>query len=127
MRRTPLMLALVTLLSSAPLTTSVALAEPPGTPERAGAAPSAPTPSATDDGNIATSVHRTAPQPVRGIESTTPATPVPMNLPDDANASEVENQYGVGLAVLIIGTVLIAALVVGLFLFISRRSWSTSH
>jgi hypothetical protein len=63
----------------------------------------------------------------RGIESITPVTPMPMNLPDEATTSEVKNEYAIGVAGLIIGGVLLAALVVGVLFIISRRSWSTTH
>jgi hypothetical protein len=65
--------------------------------------------------------------PVRGVDSITPATPMPMNLPDEATASEVKNGYAVGIAGLIFGGVVIAALLVGVLFIIGRRSWSTSH
>jgi hypothetical protein len=126
MPRMPITLALCTLLSSAPLVGSrLALAEPAGTPDRAAqAAP--PSRSPTDTGTT-TTVHRDLPMPARGVESITPATPMPMNLPDEAKASEVKNQYAIGIAGLVIGGVFLTALVVGLVFIISRRSWSTTH
>ncbi|HTV21861.1 MAG TPA: hypothetical protein VMG12_24395 [Polyangiaceae bacterium] len=132
MARIPFTLALVTLLSSAPLVTAgVALAEPAGMPDRAGAEPAPATRSPSDRGpagtGVTTTVHRTVPAPVPNVESSVPTTPMPLNLPDDAKASEVKGEYGIGIAGLIIGTVLVAALVVGVLFFISRRSWSTSH
>jgi hypothetical protein len=126
MPRMPITLALCTLLSSAPLVGArLALAEPAGTPDRAAqAAP--PSRSPTDTGTT-TTVHRDLPMPARGVESITPATPMPMNLPDEAKASEVKNQYAIGIAGLVIGGVFLTALVVGLVFIISRRSWSTTH
>jgi hypothetical protein len=127
MPRTPHMLALVTLLAGAPLSAGLALAEPAGTSDRASAEPAPPTRSPTDNGNVTTTVHRTAPLPVRDVESVTPATPMPMNLPDEATATEVKNDYGIGMAGLILGTLLVAAIVVGVLFIISRRNWSASH
>jgi hypothetical protein len=123
-------LALVTLLSSASLTAGLASAEPPLTPERpdrSGAEPAPPSRSPTDTGNTGSSVPRHLPLPVRSVDSITPATPMPMNLPDEAKASEVKNEYAIGMAGLIIGGAVIAALVVGVLFIITRRSWSTSH
>jgi hypothetical protein len=127
MPRMPITLALCTLLSSAPLVAPrPALAEPAGTPDRAAqAAP--PSRSPTDTGNTTTTIHRDLPMPARGVESITPTTPMPMNLPDEAKASEVKNQYAIGIAGLVIGGVFLTALVVGLVFIISRRSWSTTH
>lgn len=126
MPRTRLTLALISVLSTAPLA-GVALADTGVAPERAGSELPAPARAPGDDGNVAATAQRTAPPPARGVESTTPSTPVPMNLPDEASAEEVKGDYGIGVAGLVIATVLIVALVVGMFLFISRRSWSTSH
>ena len=127
MPRLSITLALCTLLSSAPLLTpSLALAEPAGTPDRpAQAAPASRSP--TDTGDTTTTVHRNLPMPTRSVESLTPVTPMPMNLPDEAKASEVKNEYAIGMAGLVIGGVFLVALVVGLLFIISRRSWSTTH
>jgi hypothetical protein len=127
MPRLSITLALCTLLSSAPvLTPGLALAEPTGTPDRpAQAAPASRSP--TDTGDTTTTVHRTLPVPTGGVESSSPTTPMPMNLPDDATASEVKNQYAIGMAGLVIGGLFFVALVVGLLFIISRRSWSTTH
>jgi hypothetical protein len=127
MPRMPITLALCTLLSSAPLAIpSLALAEPAGTPDRsAQAAP--PSRSPTDTGNTTTTVHRDLPMPVRDVESIAPATPMPMNLPDEAKASEVKNEYAIGMAGMVIAGVFVTALVVGLLFIISRRSWSATH
>jgi hypothetical protein len=123
----PITLALCTLLSSAPLAIpGVALAEPAGTPDRsAQAAP--PSRSPTDTGNTTTTIHRDRPPPVRDVDSMAPTTPMPMNLPDEAKASEVKNQYAIGMAGLVIGGLFLVALVVGLLFIISRRSWSATH
>jgi hypothetical protein len=124
MPRMPLTLALCTLLSSAPLVSpGLALAEPAGTPDRA-AQTAPPSRSPTDTGNTTTTVHRTL--PARGIDSITPSTPMPMDLPDEAKASEVKNEYAIGMAGLVIIAVFLTALVVGLLYIISRRSWSTT-
>jgi hypothetical protein len=127
MPRMPITLALCTLLSSAPLITPrLALAEPAGSPDRsAQAAPASRSP--TDSGNTMTTVHRDLPMPARDVGSITPATPMPMNLPDEAKTSEVKNEYAIGMAGLIIGGVFLAALVVGLLFIISRRSWSATN
>lgn len=133
MARIPFSLALVTLLSSTPLvTTGIALAEPAGMPDRTASETAPPTrsptdTSPTDTNGVVTTVHRTMGAPAPNVESSAPATPFPMNLPDDATASEVKGEYGIGMAGLIFGTVLVAAIVVGVLFFISRRSWSTSH
>jgi len=126
MPRMPITLALCTLMSSASLVgPRLALAEPAGTPDRAAqAAP--PSRSPTDTGHTTTTVHRDMPMRARGVESITPPTPMPMNRPDDAKASEVKNQYAIGIAGLVIGGVFLTALVVGLVFIISRRSWSTT-
>jgi hypothetical protein len=50
-----------------------------------------------------------------------------MNLPDDATAGEVKGQYGIGMVGLVLGTVLIALIVVGALYFITRRNWSASQ
>jgi hypothetical protein len=123
----PITLALCALLSSAPLVVpGLALAEPAGTPDRsAQAAP--PSRSPTDTGHTTTTVRRDSPMPVPDVESSAPVTPMPMNLPDEAKASEVKNQYAIGMAGLVIGGVFLVALVVGLLFIISRRSWSTTH
>lgn len=127
MPRMSITLALCTLLSSAPLLApSLALAEPAGTPDRpAQTAPASRSP--TDTGDTTTTVHRNLPMPTRSVESLTPVTPMPMNLPDEAKASEVKNQYAIGMAGLVIGGLFFVALVVGLLFIISRRSWSTTH
>jgi hypothetical protein len=119
MARRHITLAFATLLASAPLVGAAAAAQPGGAPDRASAPAASTRVDRTSKGDTAT--------PVPNVESIGPAAPVPMNLPDDANAHEVDHQYGVGMAGLIIGTVLTAAIVVGVVFFIARRSWSTSH
>jgi hypothetical protein len=54
-----------------------------------------------------------------------PATPMPMNLPDEAKQNEVE--VGFGTATLVIGALLTAAIVIGALFLISRRNWSAQH
>ena len=125
MPRMPITLALCTLLSSAPLVTSgVALAEPATTPESsAQAAP--PSRSPTDTGSSTTTIHRDL--PARGVESITPPTPMPMNLPDEAKTSEVKNEYAIGIAGLVLGGIVLAAIAVAVLFIVSRRSWSTTQ
>lgn len=101
MRRIHLTLALATLLGSAPLAAPAFAAEPAHVTMSTSAAP--------------------------GVDLSAPATPIPMNLPDDATADEVSGQYGIGIAGLIMGTLLVAAIVVGGFYVVSRQSWSASH
>jgi len=125
MSRMPITLALCTLLGAPLVTPHLALAEPAGTPDRAAQAAS-PSRSPSDTGN-ATTVQRDAPMPARGVESNSPHTPMPMNLPDEAKASEVKGQYAMGIASLVIAGVFLAALVVGVLFIIGRRSWSTTH
>jgi hypothetical protein len=127
MARSHIMLALVTLFSSAPLLgASVAAAEPAGIADR-------PTPTAPGE---STRVYRTTDgstspanklTPVPNVDSPAPTTPIPMSLPDDATASEVKSEYGIGMVGLVLGTVLIALIVVSALYFITRRNWSTSH
>jgi hypothetical protein len=50
--------------------------------------------------------------------------PIQQNLPDTASTEEVQGEYGWGLATLILGGALMVALVVGLFVSFSRKSWS---
>jgi hypothetical protein len=51
-------------------------------------------------------------------------TPIQQNLPDTASTQEVQGEYGWGLATLILAGALAVALVVGLFVTFSRKSWS---
>lgn len=120
MAKTHLTLALVTLLSSAPLVAGVAAAEPAGASDRAATTvPSEPMRmNRTGDTSSGT---------VPNVDQRAPATPVPMNLPDEAKASEVKGEYGIGIAGLILGTLLVAAVVAAGFYFLTRRSWSASH
>jgi hypothetical protein len=123
MARTHITLAFATILASAPLVgSSVAgAAEPATTRDRA-------TPTAPGDSMHVNRTNEGSAAPrVPNADSNAPATPIPMNLPDDANASEVKGEYGIGIAGLILGTVLVAAIVVGALYVISRRSWSASH
>lgn len=124
MRRMPSTLFICALLSSAPLLTpSLALAEPAGTTERSAAQPASPSRS---PGDMSNGVARDA-ITVPGVQSTAPTTPMPLNLPDEATAKEVQSEYAIGVTSLIIGGLLIAAIVIGVLLMISRRSWSASH
>jgi hypothetical protein len=114
------------LLSSAPLAIpSLALAEPVGAADRS-AQPAPPSRSPTDTGSTPT-LPRETPVPARGVESITPATPMPMNLPDEATASEVKNEYAIGIVGLVVGGIFLAAILVGVLFIISRRSWSTTQ
>jgi hypothetical protein len=115
MARTTTSFALAALLASAPL---AAAAAPVGSPDRPAAAESV------------RFEHAAAP-PVTGavpnVDSAAPTTPVPMNLPDDATANEVQGQYAIGIVSLVIGALVLAALVVGGLYILARRSWTTSH
>jgi hypothetical protein len=122
MARRHITLAFATLMASSPLVgAAAAAAESMAPPDRAATTVRAESTklSGNDEGS---KVAR-----VPNVESSAPATPMPMSLPDNANANEVKGQYGIGIAGLIIGAVLIVALVVGGLYFISRRSWSASH
>jgi hypothetical protein len=120
MPRRHITLAFATLLASAPLVAAgAAAAESTGQPDRATTTAPATTPRGNDDGRKVA--------PVPNVESSAPATPMPMSLPDRASADEVKGEYGIGIAGLIIGTMLVVALVVGTLYVISRRSWSASH
>jgi len=48
-------------------------------------------------------------------------------VPDAASNREVRGQYGVGLVLLTLGVVITAALVVGLFMVVVRRTWDSRH
>jgi hypothetical protein len=114
-------LALATLLSSAPLLAGVAAAQQPS---------AAPDRAATTVTSEPLRMNRTGDTPasaVPNVDLSAPATPVPMNLPDEAKASEVKSEYGIGVAGLVLGTLLVAAIVIAGFYFMSRRSWSASH
>jgi hypothetical protein len=127
MARSHITLALVTLLGGAPLLgASIAAAEPATMPARP--TPTAPGESTHDDrptDRSTSPANRVTPTP--NVDSPAPATPIPMNLPDDATTREVKGQYGIGMVGLVLGTVLIALIVVGALYFITRRNWSTSH
>lgn len=119
MARTRSTLALCLLLSSAPLLgVSAAVADEP--------APAAPTEGpklnlAPINGNP------NAPTVTVERDLAVPATPVPMNLPDEAKQSEVNAEVGFGVSSLVIGAVLTAAIVIGALFLISRRNWSAQH
>jgi hypothetical protein len=111
-------LAFATLLASAPLIGATAAADQPG-PERA----------QTTERTEATQVYRTNERvpAVPNVDLNVPATPMPMDLPDRVRAGELENEYAIGVAGLIIGAVFIAAILIGALYFVSRRSWSAQH
>jgi hypothetical protein len=126
MARTHHTLALLTLLASAPLVTAVATAAQSPTSTSTAtdrAAPTAPVDTMRVQRSNADPAAPTSPQTDLG----TPTTPVPMNLPDEATSSEVKGEYGIGVAGLVLGTLVFAAIVVGALYFIARRSWSHSH
>jgi len=128
MARTRPTLALCMLLSGAPLLAAgSAVAEPAGTPERSAAAapaeatpapPGTPRTGTTSPSNSGLGVQR---------DMAVPATPIPMNLPDDAKQSEVRGETGIGVAGLILGALVVVAIVVGGLFLVSRRNWSTQH
>jgi hypothetical protein len=120
MAKTQLTLALVTLLSSASLLAGAAAAEPTAAPDRAAT-------TVTSEPLRMNRTGDTPATPVPNVDLSAPATPVPMNLPDEATTNEVKGEYGIGVAGLVLGTLLVAAIVVAGFYFLSRRSWSASH
>ena len=111
-------LAFATLVASAPLIGATAAADQP-VPGRA----------QTTEQTEATQVYRTNERvpAVPNVDLNVPATPMPMDLPDRVRAGELENEYAIGVAGLIIGAVFIAAIVIGALYFVSRRSWSAQH
>ena len=119
MSRMPRILALLTVLVSSPVlgsNLSRAASEPPAT--TVSSAPTRP--------------DHTAPNGfVRGasprMESQAPRTPIPMNLPDNATAEEIKGEYAFGIASLTMGTLLVAALMLGAFYIVARQTWSTQH
>ena len=118
MPRHPATLVLISLLGSAPLlSTSLAVAAPE--------ARSLTTPSEATRVDRALGSASTLSASPRG--DLTPITPIPMNLPDDATADEIEGQYGFGIASLALGAALCIALMLGSMYFVACRSWSTSH
>jgi predicted PP-loop superfamily ATPase len=118
MARTRTTLALCMLLSGAPLLAASAAAD-----ERAAVAPANGPQSNLAPGGSNTS----APAVVVERDLAVPATPVPMNLPDEAKQSEVKKEMGFGVSTLIVGAVLTAAIVIGALFLISRRNWSAQH
>lgn len=121
MARTRPTLALCMLLSGAPLlAVGSAVAEPAGTPEPAAAAPAVP----ADMGRTGSPSNSNL-----GVQRdmAVPATPMPMNLPDDAKQSEVRGETGIGVAGLVLGALVVVAIVVGGLFLVSRRNWSTQH
>jgi hypothetical protein len=120
MAKAHLTLALATLLSSAPLFAGVAAAQPAAAPDRAAT-------TVTSEPLRMNRAGDTPASAVPNVDLSAPTTPVPMNLPDEAKASEVKSEYGIGVAGLVLGTLLVAAIVIAGFYFMSRRSWSASH
>lgn len=115
---------LVTVLGAAPLLGST-LASAAQTPP-AGASSSAPAPerrAPLDPAPVDTAPVNSVPR----ADVNAPAAPMPLNLPDRATNEEVQGEYGIGIATLVVGALLLAALVVGIFYLIARRSWSASH
>ena len=127
MARTRPTLALCMVLAGAPLLAAgSALAEPATTPERSAAtAPVEATNGNTGLTNAGTSPSHTTVTVQRDMA--VPATPVPLNLPDDAKQSEVRGEMGIGVAGLVLGALLVVAVVVGGLFLVSRRNWSTQH
>jgi hypothetical protein len=76
-----------------------------------GVAPAPGSPLAPPAAPEASQVERGAPQ-------------LRQQLPDTASTAEVQSQYGWGLASLILGGVIVAAVVVLLFVMFTRRGWS---
>ena len=114
MARTRSTLALCYLLAGAPLLAASAAADEPG-----------PAVSAENQRLAPANGNPSAPSVAVERDLAVPATPMPMNLPDEAKQNEVE--VGVGVASLVIGAVLVVALVVGALFLISRRNWSAQH
>jgi len=115
MARTTMSCAFAALLASAPL---VAVAAPVGSPDRPAAAESARLDPSASPPRMATA-------PI--AESAAPTTPMPMNLPDEATTEEVQSQYAIGIATLVMGTLVLAAIVIGALYVVARRSWSVTH
>jgi hypothetical protein len=112
-------LALITVLGSSPLLCS-ALAR---------AASEAPTAALS---SAPTRSDHTPPQSSaldigRRPEPNTPITPMPMNLPDNATAEEIEGEYAVGVASLVLGTLFVSALMLGALYIVARQTWSAQH
>lgn len=112
-------LALITVLATCPLLCSALASAAPQAP--AAAAADAPT-------RLDNMAQRSSPlDTLRRAAPNAPTTPMPMNLPDNATAEEIQGEYAVGIASLILGTLLIAALMLGAFYIIERQTWSAQH
>lgn len=113
-------LALITVLGTSPLLCSALASAAPEAPSAA-AVSSSPTPSGStaQRGSPLDALHR--------AELDAPATPMPMSLPDDATAEEIQGKYAVGVASLILGTLFVAALTLGAFYIVARQTWSSQH
>src|SRR5262245_5593611 len=112
-------LALISVLGSSPLLCS-ALASAVSEAPRV-AVPSAPAPRDTPP--PASSGLELGPR----AEPSTPITPIPMNLPDDVTAEEIEGEYAIGIAGLVLGTLFVAALMLGALYVVARQTWSAQH
>ena len=112
-------LALISLLGTSPLLCSALASAAPEAP--AATASSAPT-------RLDHTAQRSSPlDTLRRAEPNAPTTPIPMNLPDNATAEEIQGEYAVGIASLILGTLFVAALMLGAFYIVARQTWSTQH
>jgi hypothetical protein len=110
-------LALITLLGTSPLLCSALASALPGAPAAASSAPT----------TLDQAAQRSPFDTLRRAEPNAPATPMPMNLPDDATAEEIQGEYAIGIASLILGTLFVAALMLGTFYIVERQSWSAQH
>ena len=112
-------LALITLIGTSPLLCAALASAAPEAPEAA--ASSAPA-------RMDQAAQRRSPlDTLRRAEPDAPTTPMPMNLPDNATTEEVQGEYAVGIASLILGTLLVAALMLGAFYIVARQTWSAQH
>lgn len=116
MARMHRILASITLLGTSPLLCAAL----------SSAAPEAPAAVSSSPARLDQAAQRRSPlDPLRRAEPNAPATPMPMNLPDNATAEEIQGEYAIGIASLIVGTLFVAALMLGAFYVVERQSWST--